>query len=69
MNSLLGEERFVVSEIPGTTRDAIDTVLEHGGRRFVVTDTAGTIHAFRIGSRTLAVEAEHDFFTSQIRCA
>jgi GTP-binding protein len=41
VNALLGEERFVVSEVPGTTRDAIDTVLEHGGRRFVVTDTAG----------------------------
>jgi GTPase len=41
VNALLGEERFVVSEIPGTTRDAIDSVLEHRGRRFVVTDTAG----------------------------
>jgi GTPase len=41
VNALLGEERFVVSDIPGTTRDAIDTVVEHGGRRFVVTDTAG----------------------------
>jgi GTP-binding protein len=41
VNALLGEERFVVSDVPGTTRDAIDTVVEHGGRRFVVTDTAG----------------------------
>jgi len=41
VNALLGEERFVVSEVPGTTRDAIDSVLEHRGRRFVVTDTAG----------------------------
>jgi GTP-binding protein len=41
VNALLGEERFVVSEVPGTTRDAIDSVVEHRGRRFVVTDTAG----------------------------
>jgi GTP-binding protein len=41
VNALLGEERLVVSDLPGTTRDAIDSVVEHGGRRFVVTDTAG----------------------------
>jgi GTP-binding protein len=41
VNALLGEERFVVSEVPGTTRDAIDSVVVHRGRRFVVTDTAG----------------------------
>jgi GTP-binding protein len=41
VNALLGEERFVVSDVAGTTRDSIDSVLDHGGRRFVVTDTAG----------------------------
>jgi GTPase len=41
VNTLLHEERFVVSDLPGTTRDAIDTLLEWKGRRFVVTDTAG----------------------------
>ncbi len=41
VNALIGEERFVVSEVPGTTRDAIDTRLEYRGRSFVVTDTAG----------------------------
>ncbi|HTN52124.1 MAG TPA: ribosome biogenesis GTPase Der [Anaeromyxobacter sp.] len=41
VNALLGEERFVVSDVPGTTRDAIDSVVEHKGQRFVVTDTAG----------------------------
>jgi GTP-binding protein len=41
VNALLREERFVVSEVPGTTRDAIDSLLEHRGRRFIVTDTAG----------------------------
>jgi len=41
VNALLGRERVIVSEVPGTTRDAIDTVLEHGGRTFVLVDTAG----------------------------
>jgi GTP-binding protein len=41
LNALLGAERVVVSEQPGTTRDAIDTELELGGRRVVLIDTAG----------------------------
>ncbi len=41
VNALLREERFVVSEVPGTTRDSIDSVVEWRGHRFVVTDTAG----------------------------
>ncbi|MFZ5899437.1 MAG: ribosome biogenesis GTPase Der [Bacillota bacterium] len=41
VNSILGEERVIVSDIPGTTRDAIDTFLERDGRRYVFIDTAG----------------------------
>ncbi len=41
VNALLGEQRFVVSEVPGTTRDSIDTAIDYKDRRFVVTDTAG----------------------------
>lgn len=41
VNALLGRERFVVSDVPGTTRDSIDSVLTHRDQRFVVTDTAG----------------------------
>jgi GTP-binding protein len=41
LNALLGRERVIVSEVPGTTRDAIDTVVDHGGRTFVLVDTAG----------------------------
>lgn len=41
VNALVGEERLVVSDVPGTTRDAIDSRVEHRGRGFVVTDTAG----------------------------
>ena len=41
VNALLGRERVIVSEIPGTTRDSIDTVLQRGDRTFVLVDTAG----------------------------
>jgi GTP-binding protein len=41
VNAILREERFVVSEVAGTTRDSIDATLEHDGQRFVITDTAG----------------------------
>jgi GTP-binding protein len=41
LNAFLGEERVIVSEQPGTTRDSIDTVLERGERTFVLIDTAG----------------------------
>ncbi len=40
-NKLVGEERTIVSEVPGTTRDSIDTVLERGDRIFQLVDTAG----------------------------
>ena len=41
LNRLLGEERVIVSEVAGTTRDAVDTVLEAEGRTFRLIDTAG----------------------------
>ena len=41
LNRLLGEERMIVSEIPGTTRDAVDTVLHYQGEEIVLIDTAG----------------------------
>ncbi len=41
LNALLGEERVIVSEVPGTTRDTIDTVLTRGDATFVLVDTAG----------------------------
>ncbi len=41
LNALLGEERVIVSEQPGTTRDAIDTILRRDERTFVLVDTAG----------------------------
>ncbi len=41
INSILGEERVIVSSIPGTTRDAIDTHVENDGQKFTFIDTAG----------------------------
>ncbi len=41
VNRLLGEERMVVSDIPGTTRDSIDTVLTVNSRNYLLIDTAG----------------------------
>ena len=41
MNQLLGEARMIVSSVPGTTRDTIDTRIEWEGKKFVFMDTAG----------------------------
>lgn len=41
INKVLGEERVIVSDIPGTTRDAIDTYVENEEGKFVFIDTAG----------------------------
>ena len=41
INRILGEERVIVSDIPGTTRDAIDTLYETNGKKYLFIDTAG----------------------------
>ena len=41
VNALLGHERTIVSNIPGTTRDAIDSPFEYDGKKYVLVDTAG----------------------------
>jgi GTP-binding protein len=48
VNRLLGEERLVVSEVAGTTRDAIDTPMRYHGRTFVFIDTAGLRRQSRV---------------------
>jgi GTP-binding protein len=41
VNCFLGRERVIVTEIPGTTRDSVDSVLVHEGQRYRLVDTAG----------------------------
>ena len=48
INKLLGEQRVIVSDVAGTTRDAIDTEIVHQGREYVFIDTAGLRRKSRI---------------------
>ncbi|MCR4687367.1 MAG: ribosome biogenesis GTPase Der [Lachnospiraceae bacterium] len=41
INKLLGEDRLIVSDIAGTTRDAVDTLLKYDGKEYILIDTAG----------------------------
>ncbi len=48
INRIAGQERVIVSDIPGTTRDAVDTVIENENGRFVFIDTAGIRRKARV---------------------
>jgi GTP-binding protein len=50
INALAGEERVIVSEVPGTTRDAVDVRIEKDGHVLVVIDTAGVRKKSRMSS-------------------
>jgi GTP-binding protein len=41
VNSLIGVDRMIVSDVPGTTRDSIDSVYQYYGRKYILVDTAG----------------------------
>jgi len=51
INRLLGYKRVLVDEVPGTTRDAIDTPIERDGKKYVFVDTAGIRRKSRISLR------------------
>jgi GTP-binding protein len=59
LNRLLGEERVLVSEIPGTTRDAVDTPFAYRGRPYLLVDTAGIRRRGKVNraAETLSVGA------------
>jgi GTP-binding protein len=51
VNALLGTPRLIVSPVPGTTRDAVDTLVTWGTQAFVLVDTAGVRRKTRIDAR------------------
>jgi len=57
INRLIGEERVIVSPIPGTTRDAVDTPFEYNGRSYILIDTAGL-------RRKAKVKEDVEFYTT-----
>lgn len=48
INKFLGEDRVIVSDVAGTTRDAIDTPFEHKGQKYTLIDTAGIRRKSRV---------------------
>lgn len=61
-NALLGEERVIVSDIPGTTRDAVDTYFTYDEREFRIIDTAGMRKRGKVSEPTekYSVMRSHD---------
>ncbi|MCA9618728.1 MAG: ribosome biogenesis GTPase Der, partial [Myxococcales bacterium] len=57
INRLLGEDRLLVDDKPGTTRDPIDTLIERGGKRYLFVDTAGLRRKAKVAKGRDAVEA------------
>lgn len=52
VNAILGEDRVIVSDLPGTTRDAIDTPFECGEANYILVDTAGIRKKTKISGST-----------------
>ncbi len=56
VNRLLGEERLLVDDRPGTTRDSIDSIVERGGKRYLFIDTAGIRRKAKVTKEASVVE-------------
>ena len=57
INAIAGEQRVIVSEVPGTTRDAVDVRFEKDGRTFVAIDTAG------VRKKTKLIQQDIEFYS------
>jgi GTPase len=57
INRLIGQERVIVSPVPGTTRDAVDTPFEYSGKQYILMDTAGL-------RRKAKVSEDLEFYTT-----
>ncbi len=69
LNSILGEERVIVSPIPGTTRDTIDTEFEWDGQKLVLLDTAGIRRSGKIQGTVefyMVMRAQHALERSNV---
>ncbi|MER3555253.1 MAG: ribosome biogenesis GTPase Der [Meiothermus sp.] len=60
LNAILGEERVIVSEMPGTTRDAIDVEFDYGGNKFLLVDTAGIRRHPETNVEEMAIRRSHE---------
>ncbi len=62
VNRLLREQRMLVSEVPGTTRDAVDAVMRWQKREYRIVDTAGIRRAGRVGPMSCeSISLQYDF--------
>jgi len=59
INALAGQERVIVSQTPGTTRDSVDVTVEIGGRKFMLIDTAGVRKKRRIVQHDIEFYSYH----------
>jgi GTP-binding protein len=57
MNRILGEDRMLVDPRPGTTRDAIDAIVEREGKRYIFVDTAGVRRKGKVSKASDAIES------------
>ncbi len=51
VNRLLGTKRLLVSDVPGTTRDSVDTLLDRGEKKYLLVDTAGIRRKSKVSER------------------
>lgn len=71
INRLCGEEKLIVSEIPGTTRDSTDTLITREKKRFILVDTAGIRKLSRTGDKREQagiIKAKKDIQTADVVC-